>query len=573
MTNIDANHIARTHGVETLRQTIDVGTAVPSKAAGDNDAVLAKTPTLTPAEELIAGLITDESLAPVIAALGLVEEHFEMGTGLRGAFRLAMMGSEAVEDARKHGKTGTTIDKLTYLSGLGINITEDRAEVLVRQILDDVDLADMNRRYAVVNVSGKTRVVSLEESPAVPSCKVPVFSSIPDFCAFHAKRKKVVPDKKRGAKEIGLGRWWINHSGRRQYDGIVYAPNISGNGRLNLWTGFGCEPRAGNCQLYMTHLRDNICAGNEEHAKYLLNWQAYAVQHPDRQGEVAVVMRGKEGTGKGVAAKQFGRLFGAHFRHVVHAKHLTGHFNAHLQQCSALFADEAFFAGDRAHESILKALITEEMLLIEPKGIDPFAVRNCIHLMMSSNSDWVVPAGADARRYFVLNVGDDHIQDHAYFAAIIRQMDNGGREALLYELLNRDLSDFSVQTVPQTQALAEQKQHSRRGVDRLVETIAHDGILPAAHAIHPDVAVTTGEEKGDGFYCAARALVPDLKYESSIVISNKLKEEWGCSAWKSGNQRGLRFPLLAELREKFDKRHGKQAWPKGEDEVVEWTGN
>ena len=54
----------------------------------------------------------------------------------------------------------------------------------------------------------------------------------------------------------------------------------------------------------------------------------------------------------------------------MNAKHLVGHFNAHLQHCSVLFADEAFFAGDRSHESVLKGLITEETLLIEPKGVD-----------------------------------------------------------------------------------------------------------------------------------------------------------------------------------------------------------
>jgi Mesyanzhinovviridae DNA primase len=310
---------------------------------------------------------------------------------------------------------------------------------------------------------------------------------------------------------------------------------------------------------------------NPEYVEYLINWMAYAVQHPDRQGEVAVVLRGKEGTGKGVAAKEFGRLLGAQFRHIVHAKHLTGHFNAHLQQCSVLFADEAFFAGDRSHESILKALITEETLLIEPKGIDPFPVRNCVHLIISSNSDWVIPAGADARRYFVLNVGDAHMQDHEYFAAIATQMDNGGREALLDFLLKRDLSNFNVRLVPQTKALAEQKQHTRRGVDRLVEIIARDGRLPAARPGFPDMAITSGEEKREGFYALARSLVPDLKHDSSIVTGNKLKEEWGCVAWKSGYHRGLRFVPLPSLREKFDQRHGKQDWLVTGGEVVEWA--
>jgi hypothetical protein len=328
----------------------------------------------------------------------------------------------------------------------------------------DNDLAEMNNTYAVVKIGGKTRVVEFEESPTHPGCKLPVYSTIQDFCAFHAKRKKQIRIGT-GIREVGLGKWWIDHLDRRQYDGVVYAPNVDVGSKLNLWTGFACKREPGQCDLYLAHLRDNICAGNENHLQYLLNWMAYAVQHPGRQGEVAVVMRGKEGVGKGVAAKGFGLLFGSHFRHVVHAQHLTGHFNAHLQQCSVLYADESFFAGDRSHESILKALITEETLMIEPKGMDAFPVRNCIHLIMSSNSDWVIPAGADARRYFVLNVGDRHMQDHRYFAAIANEMDNGGRAALLDLLLKRDLSQFNVRLVPKTKALAEQKAHSRRGID------------------------------------------------------------------------------------------------------------
>ena len=83
-------------------------------------------------------------------------------------------------------------------------------------------------------------------------------------------------------------------------------------------------------------------------------------------------------------------------------------------------------------------------------------------------------------------------------------MDNGGRAALLHYLLGLDLSGFDVRAVPQTAALADQKTRSRRGVDRLVEMIAYSGTVPAADITHPNVAVTTGEDKGEGFYCGAR---------------------------------------------------------------------
>jgi hypothetical protein len=390
----------------------------------------------------------------------------------------------------------------------------------------------MNSKYAVVKIGGKTRVVSLEASPACPGSMVPVFPTIPDFCAFHAKRKKEIAAPDGSAKRIGIGRWWIDHEERRQFDAIVYAPNVVDDSKLNLWTGFGCKPKAGDCGLYQAHLHENICGGNTEYSEYLLGWMAYAVQHPERQGEVAVVLRGKEGVGKGVLAKEFGRLFGSHFKHI-NAKHLVGHFNAHLQHCSVLFADEAFFAGDRSHESVLKGLITEETILVEPKGVDSYSVRNCIHLIMSSNSDWVVPAGADARRYFVLDVSAAHMQDHKYFAAIARQMDYGGRAALLHYLRNVDISSFDVRAVPQTAALADQKTRSRRGVDRLVEMVAHGGILPSADASHANVAITTGEDRGEGFYCGARSMVPELRYESSIVVAKTLKNDWDCTTWKS----------------------------------------
>jgi hypothetical protein len=171
----------------------------------------------------------------------------------------------------------------------------------------------------------------------------------------------------------------------------------------------------------------------------------------------------------------------------------------------------------------------------------------------------------------VLDVSDAHMQDHSYFASIASEMENGGRQALLHVLLNRDLTNFNVRLVPQTEALAEQKTHSRRGVDRLVEILCHNGYLPWARDLYPDVAVTSGEENGEGFYCAARNLVPDFKHISSIVISRNLKSQWECASWKASHQRGIHFPPLARLRALFDERHGAQEWPDPAGETVEWS--
>ena len=136
------------------------------------------------------------------------------------------------------------------------------------------------------------------------------------------------------------------------------------------------------------------------------------------------------------------------------------------------------------------------------------------------------------------------MQDHAY-------------------LLSRDLADFNIRLVPQTKALAEQKTHSRRGVDRLIEILCHEGVIPFAHETYSDIAITTGEERGEGFYYGARSLVPDFKYVSSIVISQALKEHWECVPWKAGNS--ARTPQGA-IRQKA--RRAKMAGPCRRDRRV-----
>jgi hypothetical protein len=319
-------------------------------------------------------------------------------------------------------------------------------------------LRELNEKHAVIrNMSGKPRVVTEVVDEALDRSLV-VFSSFDDFQNMYLN-VGVVFERDDGKKSsCPAGKWWLSHKMRRTYETLTFAPLSERPDTYNLWRGYGVAPRAGDCSLFLTHLKDNICSGNEEHFEYLMNWMARGVQKPGSQGEVAVVLRGSEGTGKGLFAKTYGSLFGRHFLHVSDPKRIVGSFNAHLRDCVLLFADEAFYAGDKKHESILKTLITEETLMIEAKGIDVVSARNFIHMIMASNADWVVPVGQDARRFFVLDVSKNQMQNTDYFGAIVAQLKDGGREALLHLLLQRDISKFEVRTAPRTKALAIQRE-------------------------------------------------------------------------------------------------------------------
>lgn len=355
------------------------------------------------------------------------------------------------------------------------------------QYADDPDLLHLNEKYAVVgNTGGKCRI--LEEVPCpVLNRSMLTLQSFADFKNRYCNRWKEIAQtdakgKPAPPKFIPLGAWWINHAKRRQYDGITFAPNRDINGVYNMWQGFACDAIPGDCSLYLNHVLDNICCRKTDHYQYLLSWMANAAQSPGEPAETAVVIRGEPGTGKSFFIRHFGRLFGRHFMQVSNSAHLVGQFNSHLQDCVVLFGDEAFYAGDKKHESVLKMLITEDTLTIERKGIDAQSHPNCLHMMLASNESWVVPVNMRDRRFFVLNTSTDYMQDHAYFGAIEKQMNSGGKEALLHFLLNYDLSGFQKRAIPLTTSLRRQKEHSMSEAEAWWFEILKQGILLSSHS-------------------------------------------------------------------------------------------
>jgi hypothetical protein len=321
-------------------------------------------------------------------------------------------------------------------------------------------LRKLNERHAVIrDVGGRCRIASevQEEIPGSPLRTRITYQSFADFTNFYCNKRVTFPNAQGQQVSAPVGKWWINHPNRREYETIAFVPGVEVRNAYNLWKGFAYEAKPADCSLYLRHVEDVICSGNREIYEYLLGWMATCVQKPAQPGHTAIVLRGRQGTGKGVFANIFGALLGRHFLPVRDSKHLVGSFNAHLRDVVVLFADEAFYAGDKRHESMLKSLVTEQTITVEAKGVDAEAAPNYVHLIMASNEEWVVPVGFDERRFCVLDVSSTHMQDSTYFSAIEQQMKSGGYGGLLHMLLSMDLSGFNVRRMPKTSALQEQK--------------------------------------------------------------------------------------------------------------------
>lgn len=322
----------------------------------------------------------------------------------------------------------------------------------------------MNDKYALV-LMGAQAVIYVE-NPGAPLEDQQRFLKPEGFNLWFANRITEVPGPDGKIKAVTWSKRWLGDRQRRQFEGVEFHPdpqNAPGTaGYLNLWQGFAYEPRrkANGYAILRDHMLNNLCGGDEALYAWVFAFFADIVQRPRQKPGVALVLRGKMGTGKSKVGEIMGALFPRHYFLVDDPRYVTGNFNAHMASCLLLQADEAVWAGDKAAEGRLKGLVTSPIQQIEAKGIDPIRLKNHVRIMMTSNEDWVVPAGKDERRFCVLDVDPRCAQNSTYFAEMDREMEDGGYEALLADLLAFDLSTVDLRRIPKTAALLEQKVRS-----------------------------------------------------------------------------------------------------------------
>lgn len=356
-----------------------------------------------------------------------------------------------VSTALKHSKSEPIKGSTALAEIVGEAVTKKIANALPQyepgsnQI--DETVAELNLHHAVCMVGGKASVLNEYNDPAFGYHTISM-SSAADLKLRYQNQRIIVGYQGGQPQFKTAAELWLEHPVRRQYDGIVFDPQKTPKGYYNLFRGFPVKAVHGDCSLYLHHIRDVICRCNEVIYDYVIRWMAHAIQYPWELPEVAIVIRGKQGTGKGTMVQYFGSLFGQHFITLLSMKQITGQFNGHLADKILVCANEAIWGGDKIGEGYLKGLITDPTMPIEYKHKDLINVRNYKRLIVTTNEDWAVPIGIDDRRYVVIDASDGYKENKKYFSAIKDQMSNGGTEALMDYLSNMDLDGFEIRNAP-----------------------------------------------------------------------------------------------------------------------------
>ena len=439
----------------------------------------------------------------------------------------------------------------------------------------DAAVLELNQKFAFTWKGSYARV--LDERNIGPGRWRPDFLRIPDFIHEMNKRSVSYRTPDGTEKVMPLGRYWMQSPLRRDFRGLTFQPGVEDTGALyNLWRGFSVEPKAKphGYAVFRDHLITNVCGGDEDLFRWVFGWFAHIVQRPRERVGTAIVIRGKMGTGKTKVGEVFGSLFPANYVTADSPHLVTGHFNEHLRSCLLLQADEAFWAGDKAAEGRLKGLITSGQQMVEGKGIDAEMAPNYVHLLVTSNESWVIPAGKDERRFCVIDVGEGCAGNAEYFAEMDRELNDGGRAALLHDLLGFDLLTVNLRQIPRTAALLEQKFNSLDPIEAWwlecleagtpTRSLSHWPELVSAQALYADYIVSAEQT---GVYRRSTQTQLGMKLRKLLPAVERVRRTADLGEGRSWH---YQLPPLEVCRKHFEREVGQRIWSAEEAEPGFW---
>lgn len=430
---------------------------------------------------------------------------------------------------------------------------------------------ELNDKHTFVNAYGGRSAVTYMQWNEATEREELQFIPIDTFKNMYLNRTMQI-----GKSAFTLGQWWLQSSSRKTVDGVIFDPSMGvgivtkGDKKyINLWEGFSVVATKGSWKHTRQHIYNILCNSDKEKFKYVLKWLAWMVQNPDKQAEVAIVFKGKKGSGKSFLFDQFKYIFGSHGMVITDPTRLTGKHTGHFNRLCFVFCDEVYDPDDRAIEGRIKAIITSPYLDVEGKFRDAVTTRNRMHIVMATNNDKVIKATDDERRYFIESVNNKYAKGEAsdavrfrYFSKLFKEMDNGGREAMLYDLLNTDLKNWHPRfNVPDTKELQKQKHMSLNALEHAMRIMLEEGEFPGVKYEDGYAALSKTVEK------YIQDLEPMVARYSAVKRADVIKELGARRAREGGTGR-VRwiFPSLKAMRANFDRKYGRYDW----DGLEEW---
>lgn len=345
----------------------------------------------------------------------------------------------------------------------GIARTHERGELEMKEHSARV-IEDMNRQYAWIERHGMIYRFKFRDMVSADRLRQQLANT--HIRAIHRGKPK----------DLTHAEAWLSSPDRRKFDDLVFLPGMPDihDGSINLWRGWGVEPKEGDITPW-NQLLDHLFNGDVEMRRWFERWAAYPIQHPGEKMNTAVVFwSSQQGVGKTLIGETIGLIYGEHFK-TISATELHGSFNGWARDCQFVLGEENSSADHRADSNKLKHLITGSTVFVNEKYQPAMMMDNCVNFIFTSNHPDAFHLEAHDRRFFVWSITAPKMSDE-FYKSFVQWRDNGGAAVLMHYFLQLDLAGFNPKaSAPLTESKQEMIEISRSEIERWIhETLDDD---------------------------------------------------------------------------------------------------
>jgi hypothetical protein len=279
----------------------------------------------------------------------------------------------------------------------------------------DAILEDYARRYAVShNEKGGLCVYDLENPARVPL-------STAGFKEDRAVDVMIDPSDPKGKRKIYPAKLYLEHESRLEVNAHDYVPGGDTpihKGKVNVWTGRGCEPwpePVTYADLKMWDaLLEHLFGDDLERRIWFERWCAYPIKHPGAKMYSAAFMYSpKKGVGKTILADTLRLIYGPDNCSRPTPTQFGSDYNGWAMK-EFVVVDELDTGDRRVVGSKIRGAVTDESTDVNVKYANVVQIKNCSNIFLASNHADSIEIDHDERRFFVHRIAGDPKHDDFY---------------------------------------------------------------------------------------------------------------------------------------------------------------
>ena len=232
---------------------------------------------------------------------------------------------------------------------------------------------------------------------------------------------------------------------------------------------------------FKNYMKEIFCSDDHDQFEYLWKWFAFTVKYPHLKTKVGILAISLPGTGKGTFVDfMCNYVYGTYntLPNITGIDKLVGEKNIHLLgkkliHLNELPSNKSDFMGNADK---LKAIITENNIMIRPLFCNAFNATQTCELILSSNHINSLVIEENDRRWFVIDINNKYLNNKEFFGNFQDKFYNQDMGDYIYtDLMNQDFtaSEFYKLYIPKTIKKQTLKDVSKRNslvfVDDLIE--------------------------------------------------------------------------------------------------------